>query len=127
MSDAPERIFLAPEDAAMLGRKYGHPELELVCVGDDYVAYVRANRIEALEDEVASLSRLATQQEDGLEELSGLVKRQQKWLAEIKAENARLRDALEAVVDEYEDGVWGPVLHSMNDARSALANARDGQ
>ena len=40
----PDKIFLTPEDAEMLGRKYGHPDLELVCVGDDYVAYVREDR-----------------------------------------------------------------------------------
>lgn len=48
MTDAPERIWLTPEDAAAFGRKYGHPGVTMVCVGDPSVCYVHEDHVDAI-------------------------------------------------------------------------------
>ena len=39
----PERIYVSPDDAKSMGSKYGHPDLDAVCVGDDFVEYKRVD------------------------------------------------------------------------------------
>lgn len=59
---APERIFLSPADAEKSGGKYGHPNLDLVCVGDPSVEYVRADLLATVTTErdaaLAEVARL---------------------------------------------------------------------
>jgi hypothetical protein len=43
MTQAPKRIVLSPHDAMLTGTKYGHPELDLPCVGDPAVEYHHAD------------------------------------------------------------------------------------
>ena len=52
MTEAQENIFLQPKDAALFGRKYGHPDVQQACVGDESVQYVRKD--------VADLARPVT-------------------------------------------------------------------
>lgn len=40
-TNLPDRIFMSPKDAELFGRKYGHPNVKQVCVGDPYVEFAR--------------------------------------------------------------------------------------
>lgn len=52
---APEQIFLPPEDAALFGRKYGHPAIGTVCVGDPAVEYVKRELVDLKDTEITRL------------------------------------------------------------------------
>lgn len=47
MTETPKNIFLPPKDAALFGRKYGHPAVPQVHVGDESIQYVRKDAHDA--------------------------------------------------------------------------------
>lgn len=55
MTEAPKTIHILTSDAVMFARKYGHPKLELPCVGDVSDAYHHNDTVTALRDKVARL------------------------------------------------------------------------
>lgn len=49
-TEAPERIYMSPEDAALFANKYGHPDVVQPAVGDVYVSYVMFTEPNVLDD-----------------------------------------------------------------------------
>jgi hypothetical protein len=42
-----------------------------------------------------------------------------------KADNTRLLKIIDAIVDEYDGQMHGPILHTINDARAALNTGKE--
>lgn len=55
MTEAPKTIHILTSDAVLFAQKYGHPKLELPCVGDVSDAYHHNDTVTALRDKVARL------------------------------------------------------------------------
>lgn len=60
MSDAPDKIFLLPKDAKLFGQKYGHPDIKLVMVGDDFETYHHDDKVRALVDALERIQDLTS-------------------------------------------------------------------
>ena len=53
MIEAPKTIHLLTSDAVLFAQKYGHPKLEMPCVGDDFVEYHHHDTVTSLEAKAA--------------------------------------------------------------------------
>ena len=81
MTEAPENIFLLPKDAALFGRKYGHPDVQQVYVGDESVQYVRKD--------VADLARPVTVAEAAKVRCQSVVDYYEQCVCDAKTDSQR--------------------------------------
>jgi hypothetical protein len=86
-----------------------------------YLLRDQADRIEAL---TAERDRAIDDARDNAEYVD-LVSQFRAERDAAVADNARLRGALDAIVDEYDGQMHGPILHTINEARAALDTGKE--